>query len=352
MVDVKFFDDLDERNRQVFSGLVESFLAHGLPVGSRTLARDLPMNLSPATIRNIMQDMEILGLLTSPHVSAGRIPTNLGLRLFVDELLEIGDIKPEEKEEFSKLDLDRYPLPNSMDKIGNILSLLTNGASLVLMPKQEEQVKHVNFVSLGDNRTLVVLVLADGTVENRVFASPAGLTQSSLQAAATYVNSFINGESISELQAVIQEDISARKHELDELAARLIENGLAVWDRHPDQSDRLIVRGRAKLLEEEGKSLDFEQIRTLFDDLEKKKEIATILELIEAGQGVKIFIGSENKLFSLSGSTLVAAPYINSDGKIVGAIGVIGPTRLNYGRVVPIVDYTAQLVGKLVAEQG
>ncbi|MCY4446917.1 MAG: heat-inducible transcriptional repressor HrcA [Rhodobacteraceae bacterium] len=351
MIELKLFEELDQRNRHVFSRLVESFLTHGMPVGSRTLARDLDMNVSPATVRNIMHDLELLGLLTSPHVSSGRVPTNLGLRLFVDELLEVGDIKPEEKEEFARLNLDNHPLSDTMDKVGTILSLLTNGASLVLMPKHEERVKQVDFVLLNENQALVVLVLADGTIENRVFTPPRGITQASLREAANYVNSFVNGESIIDLQVLIQEDISDRKFELDELAAELIEKGAAIWDRHPGYSDRLIVRGRAKLLEDDDKEVDFKQIKSLFDDLEKKKEIANILELIEGGQGVKIYIGSENKLFSMWGSTLVATPYINAEGKIIGAIGVIGPTRLNYGRVVPIVDYTAQLVSKLVAEQ-
>lgn len=351
MVNLKLFEELDQRNREVFSSLVKMFLSSGSPVGSRTISRELNHSISPATIRNIVHDLELIGLLESPHVSAGRVPTNIGLRLFVDELLEVGEIKPEEKQELSKLNLEDRSLVNSMDKVGTILSALTNGASLVLLPKQEEKLKQVDFVLLGESQVLVVLVLANRTIENRVFTAPKGITQSALREAANYVNSFVNGESIDELQKILQTDINDRKNELDGLTQKLVEKGLAYWERNSDQNDRLIVKGRAKLLEEEEKSFDFTQIRALFDDLEQKREISSILELMEEGQGVKIFIGSENKLFSLKGSTLVAAPYINSVGKIIGSIGVIGPTRLNYGRVVPIVDYTAQLVSKLLAEQ-
>ncbi len=343
---------LDQRNTEIFSRLVESYLYSGSPVGSRAISRNLSTKISPATVRNVMQDLERLGLLESPHVSAGRIPTLMGLRLFVDEFLEIGEIEPEDKKQFSRIgSTEDENLNNSLDRIGSLLSRLTQSASLVLMPKKESTIKHVQFLKLTNESALVVLVMADGTVENRVFSTPMGLTASTLTEAANYVNSVLDGKSITEIKGLISKDILKQKSKLDELTTELVEHGLAFWDKPGEQQERLIVRGRSNLLENDEGTVDFEQVRHLFDDLERKKEISNVLELIEEGQGVKIFIGSENKLFSLSGSTLVAAPYINSEGNIVGALGVIGPTRLNYGRIVPIVDYTAQLVGKLIAEK-
>lgn len=343
---------LDQRNTEVFSRLVESYLYSGSPVGSRAISRNLSTKISPATVRNVMQDLERLGLLESPHVSAGRIPTLMGLRLFVDEFLEIGEIEPEDKKQFSRIgSTEDENLNNSLDRIGSLLSRLTQSASLVLMPKKESTIRHVQFLKLTNESALVVLVMADGTVENRVFSTPMGLTASTLTEAANYVNSVLDGKSITEIKGLISKDILKQKSKLDELTTELVERGLAFWDKPGEQQERLIVRGRSNLLENDEGTVDFEQVRHLFDDLERKREISNVLELIEEGQGVKIFIGSENKLFSLSGSTLVAAPYINSEGNIVGALGVIGPTRLNYGRIVPIVDYTAQLVGKLIAEK-
>lgn len=343
---------LDQRNTEIFSRLVESYLYSGSPVGSRAISRNLSSKISPATVRNVMQDLERLGLLESPHISAGRIPTLMGLRLFVDEFLEIGEIEPEDKKQFSRIgSTEDENLNNSLDRIGSLLSRLTQSASLVLMPKKESTIKNVQFLKLTNESALVVLVMADGTVENRVFTTPMGLTASTLTEAANYVNSVLDGKSITEIKGLISKDILKQKSKLDELTSELVERGLAFWDKPGEQQERLIVRGRSNLLENDEGTVDFEQVRHLFDDLERKKEISNVLELIEEGQGVKIFIGSENKLFSLSGSTLVAAPYINSEGNIVGALGVIGPTRLNYGRIVPIVDYTAQLVGKLIAEK-
>jgi heat-inducible transcriptional repressor len=238
-----------------------------------------------------------------------------------------------------------------LDRVGSALSGITHGASLVLTPKHEAPIKHIEFVSLGPNRALVVLVFADGHVENRVFTPPPGQTPSSMREAANFLNAMATGKPLSELRQSVTLDIKARRQEIDSLARDLVESGLALWENAGEQSERLIVRGRANLLDGGNEALDFDRIRTLFDDLERKRDIAEFLELTEEGEGVRIFIGSENKLFSLSGSSLVVSPYMNADRKIIGAVGVIGPTRLNYGRIVPIVDYTAQLVGRLVSDR-
>ncbi len=343
--------EMNDRSREVFRRVVEGYLSNGEPVGSRTLTRTLSEKVSAATIRNVMQDLEYLGLLDSPHVSAGRIPTQQGLRMFVDGLLEVEDLNATDREKIdATLGSNGRDVGTMMDRIGSTLSGLTHGASLVLTPKHEAPIKHIEFVTLGADRALVVLVFADGHVENRVFTPPLGQTPSSMREAANYLNALAEGKTLTELRKVFLQEISKRRRELDDLASDLVESGLAIWENEGQPYERLIVRGRSNLLGGESEE-DLDRIRTLFDDLERKRDIAEFLELTEDGEGVRIFIGSENKLFSLSGSSLVVSPYMNSDRKIIGAVGVIGPTRLNYGRIVPIVDYTAQLVGRLIADR-
>ena len=347
------FKEMSERSRAVFQSIVEQYLATGDPVGSRTLTRSLNEKVSAATIRNVMQDLEFMGLLNSPHVSAGRIPTQAGLRMFVDGLLEVPVLGASERQKIeATVGNDRADVSAVLDRVGSALSGLTNGASLVLAPKHEAPIKHIEFVSLAPDRALVVLVFENGHVENRVFKPPLGQTPSSMREAANFLNAFAEGRTISELQQRISIEIKSRRQELDVLARDLVEMGLAFWENEGDQQERLIVRGRANLLEDAEHTEDLERMKNLFDDLERKRDIAQFLDLTDEGEGVRIFIGSENKLFSLSGSSLVVSPYMNSDRKVVGAVGVIGPTRLNYGRIVPIVDYTAQMIGKLISDDG
>ena len=347
----KLLAEMNDRSREVFRRVVEGYLESGDPVGSRTLTRTMSERISAATIRNVMQDLEYLGLLDSPHVSAGRVPTQLGLRMFVDGLMEVGPIHEADRERIdASLAAVEREVPALLDRVGAALSGITHGASLVLTPKHEAPIRHIEFVSLAPDRALVVLVFADGHVENRVFVPPAGQTPSSMRAAANFLNALAEGRTLSELHAHMRREIAARRQELDDLARDLVESGLAVWDSVGEPHERLIVRGQANLIGPEAD--DLARIRSLFDDLERKRDIADFLELAESGEGVRIFIGSENKLFSLSGSSLVVSPYMNADRKIIGAIGVIGPTRLDYGRIVPIVDYTAQLVGRLLSGRG
>jgi len=343
---------MNERSREVFRRVVEGYLETGAPVGSRTLTRSLSEQVSAATIRNVMQDLEHLGLLGSPHVSAGRVPTQIGLRMFVDGILEVGDVTGEDRQTIDQTIGNKQQDVNTLlDRVGSALSGMTRGASLVLTPKQEAPIKHIDFVSLSRERALVVLVFADGRVENRLFTPPMGQTPSSMREAANFLNAIAEGHTLSEMGAVIKREIAARRSEIDSLAAELVESGFATWENEGENTERLIVRGRGNLLSEHETEADLDRIRTLFDDLERKRDIAQFLELAEGGDGVRIFIGSENKLFSLSGSSLFIAPYMNADQKIIGAVGVIGPTRLNYGRIVPIVNYTAQLVGKMIADR-
>jgi len=343
---------MNERSREIFRRLVEGYLESGGPVGSRTLTRTLNEKVSAATVRNVMQDLEFLGLLDSPHISAGRVPTQLGLRMFVDGLLEVDQLSKEDQLKLDQtVDRNSQDVSSVLDRVGSTLSALTHGASLVLTPKQEQPIKHIEFVSLSPDQALVVLVYSNGDVENRLFTPPVGQTPSAMREAANFLNAVLEGRTLSELLSTIQDDVDLRRQEIDSLAQELVTQGLAVWQTQGDDNERLIVRGRGNLLESEAHEEDLERIRNLFDDLERKRDIAEFLELTEQGDGVRIFIGSENKLFSLTGSSLVVSPYMNSERKIVGAIGVIGPTRLNYGRIVPLVDYTAQLVGKLISDR-
>lgn len=347
-------EELNERSREVFRRLVEAYLETGEPVGSRTLTRALTENVSAATVRNVMQDLEFMGLLNSPHVSSGRVPTQSGLRLFVDGLLEVGDLDAADRAKIdATVQSNSADLALMMDRVGAALSGLTAGASLVLTPKHKEApITHIEFVQLGPDRALVVIVFADGHVENRLFTPPTGQTPASMREAANFLNAFAEGKTLAELRETIEREITARRRELDVLAQQLIDTGIALWSNEEGQHERLIVRGRANLLASEADTDNFERVKSLFDDLERKRDIADFLELADEAEGVRIFIGSENKLFSLSGSSLVVSPYMNSDRKIIGAVGVIGPTRLNYGRIVPIVNYTAQLVGRLISDRG
>ena len=348
----ELFSEMDMRSREVFQRIVESYLSSGEPMGSNTLTQQMSQQVSAATIRNVMKDLEVLGLLDSPHTSAGRQPTELGLRMFVDGIMEVGDPDEADQRKIAATMDESDSVTSMLDRMSSALSGLTHGASLVLAPKKSSPIKHIEFVSLATDRALVVLVFANGEVENRVFRPPLGQTLSQMREAANFLNAIGQGKTLRELQSTISWEIKKHRSELDVLTTSLVEAGIAVMQDAGGDNERLIVRGRSNLLEKAGTAEDLERVRVLFDDLERKRDIADFLELTDTGEGVRIFIGSENKLFSLTGSTLVVSPYMNSDRKIVGAVGVIGPTRLNYGRIVPIVDYTAQLVGKLIADRG
>ena len=348
----EILEEMNNRSREVFRRVVEGYLSDGEPVGSRTLSRDFSEDISAATIRNVMQDLEFLGLLGSPHTSAGRIPTQLGLRMFVDGILEVSEVDKNDRKKIDQIVSDETnQVENILDDISTTLSGVTQGASLVLTPKREAPIKHVEFLPLSANQALVVLVFADGHVENRLFKPPPGQTPSSMKEAANFLNAIMEGNTLSEAKKLIKNEIDYRRQELDTLARDLVQSGLALWEDTEERHERLIVKGRSNLLSESAQQEDLDRIKNLFDDLERKRDIADFLELTEKGEGVRIFIGSENKLFSLRGSSLVVSPYMNSDRKIIGAVGVIGPTRLNYGRIVPVVDYTAQLVGKMISDR-
>ena len=345
---------LNERAREIFRHIVDSYLTTGEPTGSRQLSRHLPMTLSPASVRNVMQDLEELGLVYAPHTSAGRLPTETGLRYFVDAMLEVGDVTAEDRAKIEaeiKAAATGRTLENVLGEAGQMLSGLTRGAAVVLASKDNSRLKQIEFVRLEAGRALAILVSENGAVENRILAIPPHLPASALVEAANYLNARLRGRTLSELKAEVENSRADAARELDELTARLIDAGLASWAGPDGQDRQLIVRGQANLLEDLRAVEDLERIRKLFSDLETKTEVADLLHRAETGDGVRIFIGSENKLFSMSGSSTVVAPFRDGNQKIIGALGVIGPTRLNYARIVPLVDYTARVVSKLM-EQG
>lgn len=340
--------DLNERSRAIFRQIIETYLATGEPVGSRNISRQLPMTLSPASVRNVMADLEALGLIYSPHTSAGRLPTESGLRLFVDGLLEIGDLGKEERAQIEAQISGQRSIGELLSEASEMLSGLSRCAGMVLTEKLIHRIKHIEFVSMDSKRALIVLVGEDGAIENRIVDLPHGLPASALVEAGNYLNSRMRGATLAEARKRIEDELAAKKAQLDELAAKVVQSGLAQWSGGKDDSKSLIVRGQSHLLADLKALEDLERVRMLFDDLESKKEIMQLLTLTEQAEGVRIFIGSENQLFSLSGSSLIVAPFSDTEHKIVGVLGVIGPTRINYARIIPMVDYTARLVGRLL----
>ncbi len=342
--------NLNARSREIFRRIVESYLSTGEPVGSRHLSRMLPISLSPASVRNVMQDLEELGLIYAPHASAGRLPTQLGLRFFVDALLEFGDLGREDRARIDsqvRAAAEDGGFEGALAETTSVLSDLTRGAGVVLTSKSDLRLKHIEFLRLEPDRALAVLVAEDGSIENRVIVTPEGLPTSALQEASNFLNARVRGRTLSEATGEIETERRQARQELDAIAARLVDAGLASWSGASEAREQLIVRGQANLLGGLRAAEDLERIRTLFADLETKTDVIDLLHRAESGDGVKIFIGSENRLFSLSGSSMIAAPLRTGDHRIAGVLGVIGPTRLNYGRIVPMVEYAAQVLGEL-----
>ena len=339
--------ELDARARDILRRVVETYLETGDPVGSVTVSRG-GVGLSSASIRNTMQDLTQLGLLAAPHTSAGRLPTHAGLRLFVDGLLEVGDLSDDDRHAIeSRLAAKGRGFEEALDEATAMLSGLAGGAGVVSTPSREGGVKHVEFVALGSDQILTVMVFDDGTVENRLMKTAPGLTPSALHEASNFLNARLMGRSLADARAEMGAELKRARAELDAAAARLVEDGLAAWSGQPDGGDRqLIVRGRANLLAETGG--DLERVRQLFEDLEQKEQLIGLLDDVREAQGVRIFIGAETRLFSLSGSAVIAAPYMTGRQRVVGASGVIGPARLNYARIIPLVDYTARVLGRML----
>ena len=341
---------LNDRSREIFRRIVESYLATGEPVGSRNLSRLIPMTLSPASVRNVMQDLEQLGLIYAPHTSAGRLPTELGLRFFVDALMQVGDLSDKDRAAIEgQVAAAGKTVENVLTEASGLLSGLAHAAGVVLAAKANVRLKYIEFVRLEPERALAILVAEDGQVENRVLNVPVGLPTSALTEASNFLNARIRGKTLAEARAEIEKALETGQSELDELTQKIVAAGFASWSGGERDERKLIVRGHANLLEDLKVAEDLERIRMLFDELETRRGVTDLLGRAERGEGVRIFIGSENKLFSLSGSSTIIAPYHDATGGIVGVIGVIGPTRLNYARIIPMVDYTAKIVSRILA---
>ena len=340
---------LSERAREIFRHIVDAYVETGEPVGSRTISRKLGLGLSPATIRNVMADLEDAGLLYAPHTSAGRLPTDLGLRLFVDGLLQLGDLSAAERQSIeAQCKLAGRNLPEVLEQASEMLSGLSNCAGIVVAPKSERPLKHLEFVPLGPGRALVVLVTEDGQVENRLIDLPMGLPASSLIEAGSFLSARLAGRTIGEARSEILREIEQQRAELDQLAARVVEAGLAVWTGGAGDGGALIVRGQSHLLDDVQGIADIERVRALFAALETREAFARLLGAAENAGGIRIFIGAQSELFGVTGCSVVIAPYKGGRDRVVGAIGVIGPTRIDYARIIPMVDYTAKVIGRLV----
>ena len=343
--------ELNDRSRDILRLVVEAFVETGEPVGSRTLSRRLDMGLSPATIRNVMADLEEAGLLYAPHTSAGRLPTDMGVRLFVDGLLQSGQLSSDDRAMIERQCATAgRSVTQMLEETSTLMSGLSRCAGLVTAPKTDGVLKHIEFVPLGPGRALVVMVTESGMVENRVIDLPMGLPSSTLIEATNYLTAKLVGRSIADARSVIADEIQAHRAQIDELTAKVVETGLATWSDVTSGEGVLIVSGQSNLLEDVTAIADLERIRSLFSALEAKENLWKLLDAAEVAQGVQIFIGAENDLFSLAGCSMLVAPYRGGeDGqKIVGAIGVLGPTRMNYARIIPMVDYTAKVIGRLV----
>jgi heat-inducible transcriptional repressor len=345
--DLSELGSLNQRSREIFRHIVDAYVSTGAPIGSRSLSRQLGLGLSSATIRNVMADLEEAGLLYAPHTSAGRLPTERGLRLFVDGLLEHGNLAPVEREAIEqRCAATGRSLPETFAEASRMLSDLSRCAGLVVAPKFEEPLKHIEFVSLGPGRALVVLVTNSGAVENRIIDVPMGLPPSSLVEASNFLSAKLVGRTLGEAQAEVKRELQQQRAELNQLTTKLVEAGLADWSEA--NQGALIVRGQAQLLQDVTAVEDLERIRKLFSALETKESLLRLLDLADDAEGVQIFIGAESELFGMTGCSMVIAPYQNSQQQVVGAIGVIGPTRIDYARIIPMVDYTAKVVGRLV----
>ncbi len=339
--------ELNDRAREIFRLVVEGYLASGHPVGSKTLAGESGLDLSPASIRSVLAELESLGLLAAPHTSAGRMPTESGLRLFVDGMMQVAEPAAEERAAIERRLSERGPIEQALETVSALLSDLSNAAGMVLVPRREPRLAQMSFMPLSADRALAVLVGEDGQVENRVVELGTAIASSALEQASNFISARLAGRTLAQAAEAMRREIAAGRTQLDEASRDLVERGLAVWSEDAAQRPVLIVRGQANLLDEAALG-DIERVRLLLDDLESKQSVAELLDSARQADSTRIFIGSENRLFALSGSSVIASPYRDREGRVVGVLGVIGPTRLNYARVVPMVDFTARSLGKLI----
>lgn len=347
----RMIPELNERSRQIFRTIVDAYLSGGDPVGSRTLSQMSGLNLSAATIRNVMADLENAGLLYAPHTSAGRLPTAQGLRLYIDGLMEVGNLTADERSQIeTQCRTNDQSMPQMMERAGSMLAGLSAGAGIVIAPKTDKPVSQVQFVQLDEGRVLVVLVMQDGTIENRVMAVPGDFYPAALISASNYLNDRLAGRTIKSVREQVMAEINSNRAQLDAISSALVQQGLALPSNETTQG-HIIIRGQSRLLDDVKAIEDLERARLLFAALEEQETIARLLDATSDAEGIQIFIGTESKTFQHSGWSMVMSPYRSGEGQMIGAIGVIGPTRINYGRIIPIVDYTSKVMSKLLGKQ-
>ena len=339
--------ELNDRAREIFRMVVEGYLETGQPVGSKTLSGESALNLSPASIRSVLADLEQLGLLAAPHTSAGRMPTDSGLRIFVDGMMRVAEPTAQERAAIEERISEPGPIEQALEATSTILSDISGAAGMVMVPTREQKLAQFNLVNLGQGRALAVLVGEDGGVENRIVELEGTYSPSALEQVSNYVTAHLGGRTLADAEKAMRKEIAGGKSQLDKVSSNLVERGLAVWSEDAARRPVLIVRGQANLLDDAAMG-DIERVRMLIEDLESKQSVAELLEGAREANSTRIFIGSENRLFALSGSSVIASPYRDRDGRVIGVLGVIGPTRLNYARVVPMVDLTARSLGKLL----
>lgn len=339
--------ELTARAREIFRLVVEDYLASGQPVGSKALAASGAVNLSSASIRSVLSELEALGLLAAPHTSAGRLPTDQGLRLFVDGIMQIAEPTREERAAIEAQLTGTGPIEAALEATSVMLSELSGAAGMVMVAPVEPRLAQLTLVPLDQARALVVMVGEDGHVENRVLTLPPGLPLHVLEQASNFINARLAGRTLAEAGLAMRAEITSGRSALDAAGRRLVEAGLAVWSEDSERRPVLIVRGQANLLDATALN-DLERVRLLIDELENKQAVAQVLDSARTAEATRIFIGAENPLFSLSGSSVIAAPYRDREGRVIGVLGVIGPTRLNYARIVPMLDFAAQSLGKRI----
>ena len=330
--------NINERSQYFLKVLIERYIREGQPVGSRTLAKDAGLDLSPATIRNVMSDLEEQGFIASPHTSAGRVPTASGYRVFVDTLISLKPI-----EELAGFELDQHQDPKHLVKsASSMLSSLTHMAGVVMVPQRDQVIiRELQFVHLSDMRVLAVLVTSQGDVLNRIVDTVQPYSRAELERASNYINQHYAGMKLESMKSSIVREMAAHKQDMDKLMAEML--SIADQALQGDEIQDVVVTGQTNLLDFD-ELAQMDRIRTLFDAFSEKQEILHLLDRSSQAEGVQLFIGEESGYDPLKKCSLVSAPY-EMDGKVVGVLGVIGPTRMAYDRVIPIVDITARLLG-------
>jgi heat-inducible transcriptional repressor len=340
----QFGPKLDARARQLLRTLISQYIADGQPVGSRTLAKNSGLDVSPATIRNVMADLEEIGLLAAPHTSAGRVPTAQGYRVFVDSLLELKPLEETQIEQMRRGLPSQAPTQDLLTGVSSLLSDVTHFVGVVTVPKREEfPFRHIDFVALGGNRVLVILVFADNQVQNRVIVTQHVYSSSELEQVANFLNANYAGLRMAEIRERLKREMretSQRLHQLMVAAADVTQQ--AFPDRNADQGGDMLVAGQINLMDSQGLA-DMDGLRDLFEAFQRKRDLLVLLESCSRAEGVRLFIGEESGFDALDNYSVVTAPY-GVEGRVLGVLGVIGPTRMAYQRVIPVVQATAQIL--------